>query len=150
MDGRMTLWRHMTKFTKLTSVTLKMSQGDPYTIPNRFSMSRTCTYTPKFCDTSSFRVIAATLFNDEIDKVGVCDLESGSSRFSMRSTYTPNLVILAYLGKMSWTARQTDGWHYDSQYPSAKVWPRGKNWLEMTTMDNLIVEKHKAGLKKHN
>jgi hypothetical protein len=35
----------MMKFTKLTSVTLKVGQGDPYTIPSSFSMRGT--YTPR-------------------------------------------------------------------------------------------------------
>ena len=62
----------MMNFTKLTSVTLKEGHGDPYTIPCRFSMRGT--YTPNLV----ILVIMVHHLYDEIRKVDLCDLESGS------------------------------------------------------------------------
>jgi hypothetical protein len=46
----------MMKFTKLTSVTLKVGQGDPHTIPSSFFMRGTCTYTPRLMILAHFLI----------------------------------------------------------------------------------------------
>ena len=81
-------WIH----TKLTSMTLKVGEGDPHTIP---SISTDQVWWSKLFSFSSYRgnVIFMMKFTKLTLEVGQDDPYKIPSSFSMRGTYTPNLVI---------------------------------------------------------
>ena len=113
---------YMIKIIKFTSVnSLNVGQGDPYTIPSKFSMRGTykANLVILLISFLSYRgnvnyMLYFTKLSSVTLKVGQGDPYTIPSRFPVRGTYTPNLVILAH-SLLKWSryenldARQTDG-----------------------------------------
>ena len=91
----------------LTSVTLKVGQGDPHTIPNRFSMRGT--YTPNLV-ILAHSILKLLWYQDLNRSIGTDGQTTLWWQFH-ECTWTPNLVILTHLLKFSRLRRLYDDIH---------------------------------------
>ena len=117
----------------LTSVTLKVGQGDAHTIPRRFFFHERYLHT-KFGDPRSVcsNILSGKHFYDEYTnltsvtlKVGQGEPHTISSSFSMRDTYTPKLVIPGQLTCSQHIERKSNTQTFDlCDLESRSRWPR--------------------------
>ena len=87
---------------KVTSVTLKLGQGDQYNPNEGYQQTKFCD--PSSCSSQNYRGNTCIIFMMNSKKLTSVTLKVGQgdpctipSRFSMRDNYTQNLMIPAHL-----------------------------------------------------